>query len=167
MLRHCACLQEEFTNLKNLAFFQFSDIPLESVHTGYEKCCNFFPVQVFIHRSAQCWTKISRNFSCPLRELTSGMSQIRKKLKNPNDLRILALFSYLENSTCKYSQRTSKVLPLLPSRLCDRSVCKWWSLEPVGGGGGRGRWSSSAQTVKQQKAQTKLGLLLLFDRKVT
>ncbi len=65
------------------------------------------------------------HFTWPVRMLRSGILQIRKKCQNPDDLRILALFSDLQNSISKYLKITSKVFlffrAVAVQRICVRA----------------------------------------------
>ncbi len=65
------------------------------------------------------------HFTWPVRILRSGILQIRKKCQNPDDLRILALFSDLQNSTSKYPKITSKTFlffrAVAVQRICVRA----------------------------------------------
>ncbi len=60
-----------------------------------------------------------RHFAWPVRVLTSGILQIRKKFQNPGNLRILELLSNLQNSTCKYPYRSCE----LPQFLFHLKLC--------------------------------------------
>jgi hypothetical protein len=57
-----------------------------------------------------------RHFTWPGRVLTSGISSNPKKCQKPEISRIMALFSDLQNSTCKYPYRPWKVPPFLMPR---------------------------------------------------
>jgi hypothetical protein len=50
-----------------------------------------------------------RHYTWPVRVLKSGILQIRKKFCNPDDLRILTLFSDLQNSISKYPKMVTKL----------------------------------------------------------
>jgi hypothetical protein len=94
---------------------------LLGVHTS--TCMLWKVLQLFTprrpHTNPQCaGQKMLRYFACSLGVLTSGVLQIWKKCQNIEDIRILTLFSYLPNSTWKYTQRTSIVPSLFLSWLC-------------------------------------------------
>ncbi len=72
--------------------------------TGVQSESTFF-VQVLAHRFSQCEAdqKKSIYFACQFGELGNGIFYKSKKFKIPEDLRIPALFSELQNSTSKCS----------------------------------------------------------------
>jgi hypothetical protein len=74
-----------------------------------------------------------RHFTWPVRVLKSGILQIRKKCRNPDDLRILALFSDFHNFISKYSKMASKVFLFFSGRSCadiceSAKAAKWAAL---------------------------------------
>jgi hypothetical protein len=72
-----------------------------------------------------------RRFSWPVRVLTSGILQIRKKIQTPGNLRILELFSDLQNSTCKYPYRPCEVLQFFSVWSC-AELCERLGVKSVG-----------------------------------
>ncbi len=96
-------------------FFQIWKIPLESTSKVHEKGHHF--CRLGTHTAPHSFgRKKLPHFTWPARVLTSGISQIRKKFKNPEIPGILARFSDLQNSTFKYPYRLWEVPTFLPPR---------------------------------------------------
>jgi hypothetical protein len=64
-----------------------------------------------------------RHFTWPVRVLKSGILQIRKKCRNPDDLRILALFADLQNSISKYPKNGKQSVSIFSGRSC-ADICE-------------------------------------------
>jgi hypothetical protein len=75
-----------------------------------------------------------RHIACPFKILKSGISQIPKKCQNPEIIKILAIFSDLQNSSFKYPYRLFELPWLFSIQMLYRAVCELSSLEPRGRG---------------------------------
>ncbi len=91
-------------------FFRIWKIPLVSTSKVNEKSRHFWRLGAHTAQHSFRRKKL-RHFTWPVRVLTSGILQIRKKFQNPEIPRILALFSDLRNSTFKYPYRPWEVVP--------------------------------------------------------
>ncbi len=107
-------------DLRILVLFQICEIPIWSTLTGHVKCGHFCRPGAHKDPHSHGWKKL-REFTWLVSVLTSGILQIRKKCQNPDILRILTLYSDLQNSTCMYPYGPWEVLPFLPLRRSHRN----------------------------------------------
>ncbi len=89
-------------NLRILELFRICEISLLSPLTGHVKCAVFSVRSKAVLSCVSAEASKVASFLLTLEVLTSGIFQIWKKFQNPEDLRILALFSDFQNSTFKY-----------------------------------------------------------------
>jgi hypothetical protein len=91
-------------DLRILVLFQIWKIPLLSTLPDYGKCRHFSRqyTHINLHRNRRKNGKKLKHFAWPLEVLKSKILKIWKMCQDPEIFRILALFSDLKNSTCKY-----------------------------------------------------------------
>ncbi len=100
-------------------FFQIWKIPLVSTSKVNEKGRHFWRLGTHTAPHSFRRKKIATlHMTC--KGTYKWNLQIRKKFQNPGNLRILELFSDLQNSTCKYPSRLCEVPPILPPRRSHR-----------------------------------------------
>jgi hypothetical protein len=124
------CQNSEIFRILTLFSDMQNSICTVSTSTGHEKCRCVCRLGTYTVMHSYWWKK-PRHFTWPVRVF--GISQMQKKLHNPEIPRILPIFSYFRNSTCSALTDHDKYCPFCHlgtlTEIC--TAMKWKSWDPL------------------------------------